>query len=159
MKDILIRKATENDLEEVLEMADQLTAAGFPYDREVDLKSAHTPEGRMYYQEKILSASNTCFIAEINREIIGFALAEKKEVPPFRTVKVAELNELFVKDQYRNKGIGKMLIDYFLNWAKKSGADKGTVSVYFMNERGIEFYKREGFIPFEMILEIPLNKG
>lgn len=158
MKNVLIRKAKENDLEKIVEMADQLSVADFHYDKEIDQEWAHTPEGKKYYLEKVLRVSNACFLAEINQEIVGFALAEKKEVPPFRTVKVVELEELFVKDQYRNKGIGKMLIDYFLNWAKNSGFDKAAVNVYFMNEKGIEFYKREGFVPYDMTLEIPLHK-
>lgn len=158
MENVLIRKAIEDDLDKILEMSDQLTVAGFPYDREVDLKWAHTQKGKKYYREIILMTSCICFVAEINNEIIGFALAAKKEVPQFRTVKVVKLEELFVKDQYRNKGIGKLLIDYFLNWAKSVGADKAAVNVYFMNEKGIEFYKREGFIPYDLTLEIPLNK-
>lgn len=139
-------------------MADQLSVSDSPYDKEVDLKWAHTPEGRMYYRERILMSSGVCLLAETDQKIIGFALAKKQEVPPFRKVKVVELEELFVKDQYRNKGVGKMLTDHFLNWAKNFGADKAAVNVYFMNERGIEFYKREGFIPYDMILEIPLDK-
>ena len=82
MENVLIRKATENDLEKVLEMADQLSIAGLPYDKEVDVKWAYTPEGKKYYREKMLTTASICFVAEINQEIIGFALAKKKEVPP-----------------------------------------------------------------------------
>lgn len=158
MKNVLIRKATEKDLDKVLEMADQLSVADSLYDKEIDLKWANTPKGKKYYREKVLTDSSVCLLAEINQESIGFALAKRKEVPPFRKVKVVELEELFVKDKYRNKGIGKMLIDHFLNWAKDFGADKAAVDVYFLNEKGIKFYKREGFVPYDMILEIPLDK-
>ena len=47
---------------------------------------------------------------------------------------------LFVEDNSRCKGIGKMLLDH-----AKENREELTLNIYQKNERAIEFYKREQF--------------
>ncbi|ORX75708.1 acyl-CoA N-acyltransferase [Anaeromyces robustus] len=47
---------------------------------------------------------------------------------------------IFVKEEWRNQGIGKQL----LNWCKEKHS-KLELKVYMKNEKAIRFYEREGF--------------
>ena len=47
-----------------------------------------------------------------------------------------------------------MLVESFKNWAKESKFDKVSVNVFALNEKGIAFYKREGFLPQVLTLEM-----
>ena len=153
MKNLVIRKTNINDLEDILLLSDGLTLTDFPYDKKVDVNWAHTKVGEKYYEDKIKGALGVCFVAEVDNKIIGYITAGKKEVPSYRLVKVAELENIFVKAEYRSKGIGKKLMDKFINWAKELKMDKVAVSVFALNEKAIGFYKREGFDPQDLTLE------
>ncbi len=150
---ILIRRAKPIELEEILLLSDGLTISDLPFDKKVDINWAHTNNGKKYYEDKINGISGVCFVAEIDNRIIGFAIAGKKEVPSYRLVKVVEMENIFVKKEYRSNGVGKKLMEAFLNWAKELGVDKVAVNVFALNDGAIAFYKREGFIPQDLTLE------
>ncbi len=75
-----------------------------------------------------------------------------REKTTLRPVKVAELESMYVREGYRNRGRARR------SWALlSSGPDPGsTASVgrgYASNERAIRFYKRSGFRPKSVVLE------
>ncbi len=150
---MLIRRAKSIELEEILLLSDGLTISDLPFDKKVVINWAHTNNGKKYYGDKINGISGVCFVAEIDNQIIGFAIAGKKEVPSYRLVKVVELENIFVKKEYRSNGVGKKLMEAFLNWAKELGVDKVAVNVFALNDGAISFYKREGFLPQDLTLE------
>lgn len=153
MQNTTIRKAILKDLESVLTLFYKLSISDSPYDKDVDLDWGNTDGGKKYFLEKINGTNGVCFVAEIDNEIVGYFSANKKELPGYRLITVADLENLVVDENYRSKGIGKMLIDKFLSWAKEIGAKRASVNVFSGNTKGIAFYTREGFIPFESVLE------
>lgn len=157
MQDIKIRKARVNELENILLLSDELAIADLPFDEKVDKNWAHTFKGEKYYKDKIKEITGVCFVAEINGEIIGYLTAANKEIPSYRLVKVADLENLFVKKDFRSKGVGKKLLGEFKKWAKEIKVDKVAVTVFALNERAIGFYKREGFMPQDLNLEMYLK--
>lgn len=51
-----------------------------------------------------------------------------------------------VIDGYREIGVGRALVEYAIDWARKSkGVEKISLSVFSSNERAIELYKKFGF--------------
>ncbi|MBK2402095.1 MULTISPECIES: GNAT family N-acetyltransferase [Erysipelothrix] len=59
---------------------------------------------------------------------------------------------IFVLKDYRNKGIGKQLLDYI-----KTRYDELTLDVYDHNKQAQNFYKREGFVVVETHPESPVE--
>lgn len=158
MEHIVIRKAKQNDLAVVLTLSDELSLSDLPYDKEVDINWAHTDKGKKYYSGKIQGNNGICFVAQVNGVIAGYLTAAIKEIPSYRLVKIAEVENLVVDKEKRSKGIGKALLNEFVKWAKEAGSDKVSVNVFSSNEKGISFYKREGFIPYDITFEMPLKK-
>jgi GNAT superfamily N-acetyltransferase len=156
MKTASIRLATLSDLDSILLLSDELTLSDLPYDTEVAIDWAHTADGKTYYTEKIIGKKGICFVAEVKKKIVGYLTASEKDIPTYRLVKVAEIENVIVTKRMRGQGIGKILLQHFTTWAKKIGAKKISVNVFSLNAKGIAFYKHNGFTPFETILEMPL---
>ncbi|MDO8498089.1 MAG: GNAT family N-acetyltransferase [bacterium] len=155
---VTIRKATQTDLGSILVLFDKLSLSDLPYDKDVDVNWAHTPDGKDYFIKKIEEINGVCFVAETGKKIVGYFTASKKEVPTYRLIIVADLENLVVDGKFRSQGIGKELVDSFTSWAKEIGAKRISVNIFSGNEKGMKFYKREGFLPFETILEKELNE-
>lgn len=57
---------------------------------------------------------------------------------------VADLG-LMVAEEYRRQGIGKMLLDAAVSWARRSGIDKLELHVFPWNEPALALYESFGF--------------
>lgn len=156
---ISIRKAIADDLQSVISLSDELTQADLPYDKDVDVNWSNTEKGMKYFKQKIAGKSGVCFVAEYDGSIVGYLTASVKDVPSYRLVTVVDLENIVVSGELRSKGVGKILMNAFLGWAREQKAHKVSVSVYSANKKGIAFYVREGFIPYDTTLEMPIPES
>ena len=60
--------------------------------------------------------------------------------------KYLEIDNLVVAKEYRSKSIGKLLVDWMLDEAKKSNCQTVLLDAYVENFKAHKFYYREGFI-------------
>jgi len=153
MEELVIRNASLRDLDVILSLSDELTQSDLPYDRQIKTNWSHTTEGIAYYRGKIEETTGKCFVALLNDTIVGYITCGIKDVPTYRKVTVVELENLLVSSSYQRRGIGRKLIQSFRLWAKEIKADKLCVNVFSGNENALAFYRNEGFLPFETILE------
>jgi len=65
----------------------------------------------------------------------------------------AEMESLYVEENYRGLGIGELLLSNAINWMDEMGAHTKTVSVAVGNEKAFGFYQRFGFYPRKTQLE------
>ena len=93
--------------------------------------------------------------------VIGFAHVVFMGVKAFSCLKPQTniyLQDLVVSGDYRNHGIGTLL----LNEAKKYGIEKGAdffrTQVFPMNKAGLRFYERNGFSVKMITIEAPLKQ-
>lgn len=68
---------------------------------------------------------------------------------------VGELDSLFVSDSFRNSRLGHTLVSRALTWMDGCGARTKRVVVYSGNERAQDLYARFGFVPRQVVMEIP----
>ena len=122
-----------------------------------------SPSGARSRQlEEILKSENqVMFVAEddVTGSVIGFAHVVFMGVKAFSCLKPQTniyLQDLVVSGDYRNRGIGTLL----LNEAKKYGTEKGAdffrTQVFPMNKAGLRFYERNGFSIKMITIEAPL---
>jgi len=60
--------------------------------------------------------------------------------------KYLEMDNVVIDENYRSKGIGKLLCDWCLNKAKANNCQTVMLDAYLENEKAHKFYEREGFI-------------
>lgn len=78
------------------------------------------------------------FMALINHQRIGY-------IGVWITEPNAEITTIMVLPAYRNKGVGKALLDFVYTLCHKNRVEALTLEVRVSNHNAIEFYRKEGF--------------
>ena len=55
------------------------------------------------------------------------------------------MDDVFVEPEYRNRGMGRALLQSVRDWAQERGADGISLQVAAANARGRKFYEDLGF--------------
>ncbi len=62
-----------------------------------------------------------------------------------RAKKTSFIDDLIVKEEYRNKGIGKLLLQNAINYAKQQDCEVIELTSFLSNENAHRFYENNGF--------------
>ncbi|SEI75699.1 PhnO protein [Dyadobacter koreensis] len=92
-----------------------------------------------------LAQPHICYlIAEFDQEPVGMGSCH---VQPLlhHVCMVAEIQEMFVKEEYRSKEIGKALVEALVFFAKSKSALQIEVTSNNVRENAHRFYQKEGF--------------
>ncbi len=136
MENLVIRKATKNDLNLIYELINGLAL----YEkRPNDMTGTIDMLNYWLFDKKIATA----IIAEIKGEAIGYAIY----YPVFASFSVkanVHIEDLFIKPMYRNQGYGRDFFNKLVEMIKEEGYYKLEWSCLDWNTPSIEFYKRIG---------------
>ena len=77
--------------------------------------------------------------------IVGIVNNEKTIRYDFNAPKRGRITELVVNKEYRNKGIGKELLNSMKEYLKSIGCEKILIAVFGYNKGAIKFYKENGY--------------
>jgi GNAT superfamily N-acetyltransferase len=131
---IELRRATQDDISSILELVNALAV----FEKAPEEVTATVQD----YIENGFGANPifSCFLAYYNGQLAGFSLWYYR----FSTWKGKRLylEDLYVKDDYRGKGIGKQLIEACIEEAKHTNCTGMMWQVLDWNTPAIEFYKR-----------------
>ena len=133
---ISIRKATKKDMPRVLELIKEL--ADFEHElHEVEISVKDLENDGFGSQPKF-----TCFVAEDSEVIQGIALVYQR----YSTWKgnALHLEDLIVSKQARGLGIGTLLLDEVVQYAKQLNVKRISWEVLDWNESAINFYEKKG---------------
>jgi GNAT superfamily N-acetyltransferase len=131
--EIRIRKADERDYPVIFSMIRDFAAFENCSDR-----LANSLEQMKEEKEFI-----NCLVAEIDsKEIVGYVVHFFAYYTWFG--KSLYMDDLYVKEEYRGKGVGRSLIDAVIDFAKKENCHKLRWQVSSWNESAIGFYKNLG---------------
>jgi ribosomal-protein-alanine N-acetyltransferase len=123
-KPVEVRGCEKNDLREIQEI----------------LRAA--PEAAVWSEAALAEAlerdPSHFLVAEQEEEIAGFIVGRE-------IVEEAEILNLAVKPEYRQRGIGRKLVEAMLEVFARDGVAKAFLEVRESNQGGIAFYRRLGF--------------
>jgi len=133
---ITVRASTPNDMTQVLELIKEL--AVFEREPEAVEISVDTLIKEGFGKNHLF----TCFVAEVEDEIVGMALVYYR----FSTWKgrSIHLEDLIVKEKMRGSGIGKELYTRVIQYAAKKKVKRIEWAVLNWNVDAIKFYERSG---------------
>ena len=154
-----IRKAKIEDAAAIEALYTELEKDAVMYQSEHFVLSPAGARSRQL--EEILKSEKQVMLVAVDESdvVIGFAHVVFMGVKAFSCLKPQTniyLQDLVVSGDYRNHGIGTLL----LNEAKKYGTEKGAdffrTQVFPMNKAGLRFYERNGFSIKMITIEAPL---
>lgn len=152
MNDISIRKATLDDLEQLLGFEQALIKAERPFDPTLK------PGPVNYYDLKAMLAASHIHVVvgEINNKIVASGYARIESAKTYlKHGNHAYLGFMFVLPEHRGKGINKALMDELKHWAASQGLTEFRLEVYYDNEPAIKAYEKAGFK--KHMIEMRLN--
>jgi N-acetylglutamate synthase-like GNAT family acetyltransferase len=126
---IIIRKLNENDYENFKILINDFRITYFTKDEFIN-------------RLNIINKSSEIWVIEYNKELIscGTIIYEYKLIR--NLCKLAHIEDICVLKKYRNKGIGKILIDYLVNIAQNNNCYKITL---YCEDNLEKFYSKSGF--------------
>lgn len=148
-----IRPAQRDDLDAIVDLSIGLFVedAG-QRDPYTDLEWPRR-EGHGYFSRILSDSATTCWLAEVDGAPAGSLVGRINRESSLRPVRVAELESMFVRPEYRSSGVGAALVAEFFDWARERGAERAAVTAFAGNDRALEFYARHGFAPKSISLE------
>lgn len=112
-----------------------------------------------YYLEHIDSETQAIYVAEIAGNIVGYVLIEVKDnsyldiLLPRRLVYITDIAVL---KTHQRQGIGHLLFQQSIEWAKDKGAASLDLTVWEFNQDAIAFYERHGMQTLTRQMTLPL---
>ena len=158
MSDILIRPAKESDiprLEELLYQVHGLHAEGRP--------DIFIPGCKKYTAEQlrvILSdtVNTPVFAAILNGMLVGycFCVRQVQSAASMQKISTLYIDDLCVDAAMRGRGIGKVLYDYAVEYARENGYYNLTLNVWACNPSAMRFYEKCGLSVQKIGMELVL---
>ena len=146
MEQLLIRRATEADLEVIVKLLFQVQKVHS--DVRPDLFRAGN---RKYTDEEIkqilLDDTRPVFVAEQNGQVLGYCFCIHQQhvgSNSLTDVKTLYVDDLCVEENARNMHVGTALYEYVLNYAKQQGYYNVTLNVWADNKKALGFYEKLG---------------
>ena len=142
---IKIRNTTINDL-------DVLTNFWLEeeklHEKYANIKLRKDAKNRMgnFLKKKIKNRNFKALIAEENNIAIGCIHGwVENSYFTYKPYKIGHAGTIFVKKEFRGKGIGKLLMKELIKWFKKNNIKKVSLCVHTKNKKAIKLYERLGF--------------
>ena len=136
MSSITVRQANFSDLEELAKLFDQYRVF---QDKKSDLSAA-----RSFLRARFDHGESVVFIAHESSAPLGFA----QLYPSYSSTSLARvfiLNDLFVHENRRRKGVASKLLGELESYAWSHGAARVTLNVARDNRPGQELYEAQGW--------------
>lgn len=153
MKNLVIRRAEVNEVEIIQNLNNEL----INYEMEQGFDSyiedwALGEESKEYFLDLI--QNQFVVVAEIEGVIVGYLAGSIYNDLSYSYYEglTAEANNMFVKAEYRAYGIGRKLMNSFVDWCKQNKAKRVMVTASSKNERTIKFYQNCGFEDINLTL-------
>lgn len=142
MKNIEFRPAENADLETLYAFEQGIIS----YERPYDPTLKEDPINYYDLKEMIKAADTEVIVALHDHEIIGAGYVKIALAKPYlKFENYAYVGFMFVKPEYRGKGVSNQIIGQLKNWAKSRNLDELRLEVYEDNDSAMKAYEKFGF--------------
>jgi len=145
-KTISIRPARETDASAIVRLIGLLAN---------DL-GEQSPVDSNYVLSFMRTPGNGMLVGDLAGEVIGL-ISYTLRPGLYHAGDSCMIEELVVRDDLRNSGVGGMLLEAIVTLAADKGCPEVSLSVMPFNTKAIEFYRRHGFVDEAILLEKHLH--
>ena len=155
-----IRKARVEDLPHILRLERALVRHDQQFDPTLDPRWSSRVAGHAFFRDRIRGPDGAVWVAEEDGRLVGYLAGGRCEAEDYRRVPpMAEVDCMFVLRSRRGRGIGERLLRRFLSWCADREVGRVRVVACAGNDQAIAFYRRMGFVPYDLVLERDLSDG
>ncbi|MCW3110296.1 MAG: family N-acetyltransferase [Segetibacter sp.] len=108
-----------------------------------------------------LEQGKILFIARIGEDYVGF-INLKIEIIESSYLSVGRkfflIDNIFVCDNYRNRGVATYLVNHAKEWCLEQGVNKIELQVFSSNTSALQFYESIGFNLLSVRMELKINE-
>lgn len=157
---VIIREALTTDIDKIQELNTYLNDLSRQH-FDVSMLEAwsHSVAGKNYFTQRITNETKKglFLVALDGQKYVGYMNALERESESYRiSVRCAVLENIMVLPEYQLKGIGKKMMDIFIEWCRNRGVQKISTSAFMRNTNAIAFYRHLGFVDYDVTLEMCL---
>ncbi len=140
-----IRRATLKDVKEILPVWGELAVFHSTLDPAFTPSAQWPREYGAYLRSLMTRDDAIAVVARDAGEIVGYAVGRVTMLPPFFEQRYrGYIHDVFVKPQFRRRGVGRRLVDAILQWLRQQEVLLVELTVATNNE-AVAFWKRLGF--------------
>ena len=143
-----IRIATENDLDDICVLSDQINTTHHRNAPNIFSKPDRSERDRVFWLNNIAKENSVFFVIESDGKVQGFITAritENTEITFLVRKKVCRIGTIVVADTQQRKGLGKAMMQKIEQWALDAGADEIVLEVMQFNSNAQQFYDSIGY--------------
>ena len=144
--DFTIRAGRKDDAAEAARLWMRSAEEHTAHDRVYETAPGAEKTMRRFLADVANSGYSFLFVAAAGDRTVGFISGELRQgSPTFLPRTWASVDDVFVEPEYRNRGMGRALLQSVRDWAQERGADGISLQVAAANARGRKFYEDLGF--------------
>jgi GNAT superfamily N-acetyltransferase len=144
--DFTIRAGRKDDAAEAARLWMRSAEEHTVHDRIYETAPGAEKTMRRFLADVANSGYSFLFVAAAEDRTVGFISGELRQgSPTFLPRTWASVDDVFVEPEYRNRGMGRALLQSVRDWAQERGADGISLQVAAANARGRKFYEDLGF--------------
>lgn len=152
MSKIVIKRADMNYLKHIQELNNKLFELEFNnFDPALKVGWPFEKDGKEYFEDII--KNHIALVALDCDKVIGYLAGGIHIQSSCVTKTLAEVENIFILEEYRNIGVGRMLIDEFKKYCKTQNIEEIKVTASAKNINAISFYMKNEFEDFEVTLK------
>ena len=155
-RQVIVRRARAEDIPGLVASSAGLFAEdGGTRDRSVNVDWPHE-HGAQSFAAALEDPARLVLVVEHDGQVVGHLMGSVTGPTAKRTVTSATLVSIYVRPEHRRARAGDRLVEEFLDWARRQGAEHAEVTAYAANTDAIRFYERGGFAAMTVTLRQPL---
>jgi len=156
--DIIIKRASLDNIKEIQELNNQLFELEYNnFDSALRVGWPFEKDGEEYFAYML--NNEIVLIAITDNNIIGYLAGSINCQSSYVTKSLAEIDNMFVIEEYRKIGLGSKLINEFKKYCFDLGIEEIKVTASAKNINAINFYKKNGFDDFEVTFKMKSMNG
>jgi len=154
---IKIGEAKRKDINSIVEMGKSLADFHAGIDNYYKSGEEQAESHRKWLLKNFGKRNFKVLIAKDRNKLLAYGIAGIRKPRSFvRPKKIGNIISLFVKEEYRKKGIGRQIFNKFLDWFKSQNIKHIEISADRRNKIAIKAYKKYGFFEFQKKMRLDL---
>ena len=144
--DVIIRVALPEDVVSISRLWQKFMDYNAKFDHSFEVKAKIVGRFARELQTHLDDPNYRLAVVELNRELVGYCLSYISKKPYFfKLGKFGFIGDLFVLEDYRRHGYGRMLVDDAVTFFKRKKVEQIELLVANDNVNTIKFWERMGY--------------